>query len=158
LYIEPVLVIAADTTVVIDNLILGKPASADEARAMLQQLRDRQHLVHTGLCVIDTTTGRVLTEAHTAIVTMRNYTDAEIDTYIDSGDPLDKAGAYGIQHPIFRPVSRLDGCFLGVMGLSLCHLLDVLHRIGAPGAIDPLILSKLHEGYYCPLLAKLSAD
>lgn len=153
-----VLIIAADTTVVVDDIILGKPTSAEDARSMLRLLRNRPHLVHTGLCVIDPISGRQLTEAHTARVFMRDYADNEIEAYIATGDPLDKAGAYGIQHPTFRPVARLDGCFLGVMGLSLCHLVDVLRRLDAPSAVNMTMLREVHEGYACRLLSGLAIE
>jgi MAF protein len=110
---RPTYIIAADTTVVLDGDILGKPASPAEAWAMLEALRDRQHEVHTGLCVLETSTGRRIIQTHTALVTMRDYANEEIAGYIATGDPLDKAGAYGIQHAQFRPVRHLEGCFLG---------------------------------------------
>lgn len=146
------IVVAADTTVVLDGAILGKPEDAADARAMLVALRDRVHLVHTGLCVIDPASGREIVETHTAHVTMRDYSEAEIDAYIATGDPLDKAGAYGIQHATFRPVARLDGCFLGVMGLSLCHLVDVLQRLDPAYTVDWQPIAAAHEGFACPLL------
>jgi len=138
-------IIAADTTVALDGEILGKPATADEARQMLCRLRDRDHHVHTAVCVFEEG-GRELTSVHTSVVTMRDYTDREIDAYITGGDPFDKAGAYGVQHPIFRPVARLDGCFLGVMGLSLCDLIPLLRRLAIPDRIDPAALVDAHQG------------
>jgi septum formation protein len=153
--VNPTYIIAADTTVVLNGDILGKPASPAEAWAMLDALRGRQHEVHTGLCVLEPATGRLIVETHTALVTMRDYTNDETDAYIATGDPLDKAGAYGIQHAQFRPVSHLDGCFLGVMGLSLCHLVDVLQRFGTTSAIEFATLEAAHEGYACPLLPRL---
>ncbi len=109
------LIIAADTTVALDETILGKPATADEARSMLVALRGRDHEVHTAVCVL-AGDGREEAVVHTAVVTMRNYSDAEIDAYIATGDPFDKAGAYAIQHSEFHPggrsrrlLSRRDG-------------------------------------------------
>jgi septum formation protein len=138
-------IIAADTTVALDGEILGKPATADEARQMLRRLRGRDHDVHTAVCVIEDG-GRELASVHTSVVTMRDYTDREIEAYIDSGEPFDKAGAYGIQHATFRPVARLDGCFLGVMGLSLCDLIPLLRRLDIPDRFDPATLVDAHQG------------
>jgi MAF protein len=142
---RPIL-IAADTTVALDDEILGKPATAAEARAMLVKLRDRPHDVYTGLCVIDLVDGRELAAVHAAVVSMRAYTDAEIETYIATGDPFDKAGAYSIQHPVFRPVARLSGCFLGVKGLSLCDLIPLLRQLDVPDRFDPATLVDAHQG------------
>ncbi len=152
---ERPIIIAADTTVELNGDILGKPETADEATAMLRRLRNRTHRVHTGLCVIDVTTGQEVVEAHTAVVTMRNYSDAEIDRYVVSGDPMDKAGAYAIQDDVFRPVIGLEGCYLGVMGLSLCHLVDVLQRMDVPLPVVLEPLEEAHDGFACPLLTQL---
>jgi MAF protein len=138
-------IIAADTTVALEGEILGKPATAAEARQMLRRLRARDHDVHTAVCVV-ADGGDELTSVHTSIVTMRDYTDREIEAYIDSGEPFDKAGAYGIQHAAFRPVARLDGCFLGVMGLSLCDLIPLLRRLDVPDRFDPAALVDAHQG------------
>jgi len=150
-----VIVIAADTIVALDKHMLGKPAGGDEAQSMLQALRDRDHKVYTGLALIDLRTGVEVTAFHAAEIHMRPYTDQEIERYVASGDPLDKAGAYAIQHPQFRPAASLDGCYLGVMGLSVCQLLDQLNRLEVPFLADMNILHKAHNGYPCPLLAKL---
>ncbi len=88
---------------------------------------------------------------------MRPYTQTEISQYIASGAPMDKAGAYGIQDPVFRPVSHLDGCFLGVAGLSLCHLIDVLDQMGVPPTGDIGAIKDLHAGYHCPIYAAAEA-
>jgi len=140
------LIIAADTTVALDKTILGKPATAAEARSMLVALRGRDHEVHTAVCVL-AGDGREETVVHTAIVTMRNYSDAEIDAYIATGDPFDKAGAYAIQHPTFSPVAGLSGCYPGVMGLPLCDLIPLLRRLGLPDRFAPAALVDAHRGY-----------
>lgn len=150
------IVVAADTIVVVDGQILGKPASADEAHAMLRQLRNRDHLVHSALHLIDIKTQHHRTGVSTASVTMRNYSDAEIEVYIATGDPLDKAGSYAIQHPIFKPVSALEGCYLGVVGLSLCQLILDLAGLGVSAAWNPEHLLALHEGHACEELSRLS--
>ena len=121
------LVITADTTVLLNGEILGKPRDKAHARQLLFALRGRWHHVITGIAVskID---GQHRIQATSCItpVLMRNYSAAEIDTYIASGDPMDKAGAYGIQHPDFQPTRYIDGCYLNVVGLPLCVLVDVL--------------------------------
>ncbi len=139
-------VIAADTTVALDGAILGKPATADEARQMLARLRGRVHQVHTAVCVADAE-GHEASAVHTAQVTMRDYGDAEIDAYVATGDPFDKAGGYAIQHPVFRPVAALSGCYLGVMGLSLCDLIPMLRALDIPDRYVPSRLVDAHQGY-----------
>lgn len=124
------IVIAADTTVVLDGDMLNKPAGAAEACAMLRRLRGRTHHVHTGLVVLDAGSGRASTAVSTTAVTMRDYDDAEIDAYVASGDPLDKAGSYAIQHAGFRPVAELSGCYTGVVGFPLCRLVGALRERG----------------------------
>lgn len=145
------LLVAADTTVALAGTMLGKPASPAEARQMLRELRGRTHEVHTGLVVVDLANKRQVGGVHTAIVAMRNYSDQEIEAYVASGDPLDKAGAYAIQHPGFRPVAHLEGCYLGVVGLSVCHLLQCLIELEVPLAADFTALHQAHQGYTCPL-------
>ncbi len=140
------LIIAADTTVALDETILGKPATADEVRSMLVALRGRDHEVHTAVCVL-AGDGREEAVVHTAVVTMRNYSDAEIDAYIATGDPFDKAGAYAIQHPTFSPVAGLSGCYPGVMGLPLCDLIPLLRRLGLPDRFAPAALVDAHRGH-----------
>jgi septum formation protein len=111
-------VLGADTIVVLDDRPLGKPADAREARAMLRGLRARPHEVVTGLAVV-APDGTVRTAHAATQVHMRAYDDDEIEAYIASGDPFDKAGAYAIQHPDFRPVARVEGCYCNVIGLPL---------------------------------------
>jgi septum formation protein len=110
-------VLAADTVVVLDDKILGKPSDTGEARTMLVALRGRTHLVHTAVTV--GCDGRFLTETSTSRVTMRAYSPQQLDVYLATGDPLDKAGAYAIQHPEFAPVKRWEGCYTSIMGLPL---------------------------------------
>jgi MAF protein len=116
------LVVAADTIVVLDGEILGKPGGAEEAVQMLRRLRGRSHLVYTGIAVWHPQSRRMVCELAETVVWMRDYDDEEIVAYVDSGDPLDKAGAYAIQHPEFDPVSKVEGCWVNVVGLPLCHL------------------------------------
>jgi nucleoside triphosphate pyrophosphatase len=139
----PAVIVAADTAVV-DLLadlseagiagpgqaILGKPIDAIEAEAMLRRLRGHTHQVYTGLAALRTGDDQLLSDVVVTDVPMRNYSDEEMHAYIASGDPLDKAGAYGIQHPGFRPVQNLQGCYANVMGLPLCHLARLLGSLG----------------------------
>ncbi len=124
------LIIAADTIVVLDDHILGKPAKPAAARAMLVRLRNRDHFVHSAITFLRPQTGQYYTALSSTTVTMRNYTDAEIDAYIATGDSMDKAGGYAIQHHGFAPVARVDGCYAGVMGFPLKHLGAGLARFG----------------------------
>lgn len=137
---RPALILAADTTVADGGAILGKPASDEEARAMLRQLRGRAHQVYTALTLIDTTLGHSHTSIEKSDVWMRDYTDAEIETYIASRDPFDKAGGYAIQNPDFHPVESLNGCYSNVMGLPLCLLVRMLRQFNTepPHDITPL--------------------
>ena len=101
-------------------------------------------------------TAGTITAVHSAAVHMRNYTDDEIAAYIASGDPMDKAGAYAIQNDAFRPVARLDGCYLSVMGLSICQLLQEMQALGIEIKADLTAVAEVHRGYPCPILSRLS--
>ena len=125
-------VIGGDSTVVLRGRSIGKPADAAEAREMLRELRGTEHQVSTGLTVIDLATGRSLTDSLTGDVTMRDFTDAEMEASIASGVPLDKAGAYAIQDMDFRPARLTAGCYSNVVGLPLCRLLEMLTELGYP--------------------------
>ncbi|MBL8147687.1 MAG: Maf family protein, partial [Anaerolineae bacterium] len=117
---EPSAILSADTTVIFDGRILGKPADASEARAMLVALRDTAHTVCTALTLRSTgAPERSRTEHTITTVIMRPYTDAEIEAYIASGDPFDKAGGYAIQHVGFAPVARIEGSQSNVVGLPV---------------------------------------
>ncbi len=126
------LVITADTTVLLNGQILGKPRDEAHARALLLSLRGRWHHVVTGIAVSNKLDGKHRIQAASCItpVLMRAYSKAEIDAYIASADPMDKAGAYGIQNPAFQPTARIDGCYLNVVGLPLCVLVELLADFG----------------------------
>lgn len=154
---ERMIVLAADTTVADGDAILGKPATPDEARAMLRQLRGRVHQVYTALTLIDAASGHSATEIALTDVPMREYADAEIEAYIASGDPFDKAGGYAIQHAGFRPAALASGCYANVVGLPLCHLLRALARFGiAPDADVPLRCQR-HHAYDCDVMGDILA-
>ncbi len=127
---SPALILAADTIVVDGDDVLEKPGDADEATAILKRLRGRTHTVFTATTLLDSDSGRMETRSPGSPVTMRPYTDKEIAAYVASGDPMDKAGAYAIQHAEFHPVSSYGGCFANVMGLPLCEVIALLQRFG----------------------------
>ncbi|MDP2326613.1 MAG: Maf family protein [Dehalococcoidia bacterium] len=131
------LVIGSDTVVAVDGRMLGKPADAGEARAMLTTLRGRTHQVVTGGALVR---AGYVSDAHAATdVTMRPYSDAEIEAFIATGSPFDKAGGYAIQDPAFAPVARFEGCECAVIGLPLWTLRGLLTAAGvetSPPAIE----------------------
>jgi len=127
-------ILGSDTTVVDGNEILGKPVDESDARRMLKQLRGRVHQVYTAIAILQGE--KMVTDLSITDVPMREYSDAEIEAYIKTGDPMDKAGAYAIQHPEFQPVSSLDGCRAGVMGLPMCHVLRTLSRFNINTSAD----------------------
>jgi len=115
--------------VVVDNQILGKPSSAADAAQMLKRLSGREHLVVTGIC-LKTATGAVVDE-ETTRVRFVPLSDREIDDYVSSGEPLDKAGAYAIQGRASRFIDRIEGCYFNVVGLPIALVCKRLKRIAA---------------------------
>lgn len=140
------LILSADTTVVDGEQILGKPETPADAAAMLRQLRNRVHLVHTGVSLLDSDSGQSTTRLTTTRVFMRAYTDAEIAAYVDSGNPMGKAGSYAVQSALFRPVARLDGCYANVMGLPMCTVYAMLAEYGVG---SPTLLTCAPTGSRC---------
>jgi septum formation protein len=122
----PSTVVGGDTIVVLDGRILGKPADKKEANSMLCRLQGRTHTVLTGLCVLDSETGRYLSDFESTEVTFAPMTEEEIDGYIATGEPMDKAGAYGIQGPCAVYISGISGCYYNVVGLPLHKLATML--------------------------------
>jgi len=154
------IVIAADTTVVDtdangNRMILGKPENPDEAENMLRGLRGHTHLVHTALSIYRGQDGRIASDICTTHVPMRNYSDQEIQAYIASGDPMDKAGAYAIQHADFHPVEDLTGCYANVMGLPLCHLTRHLVRMALPPHTNVPVECQHALGYRCTVYPQI---
>ncbi len=129
-------ILAADTTVVIEGKILGKPRDEAEAREMLRTLRGRSHLVFTGVAVL-ASPSLELAGTKCSAVLMRDYSDEEIEAYVSSGRALDKAGAYGVQDD-FHPVAEIRGCYTNVMGLPLCLTVELLQKAGFPFGSSPL--------------------
>jgi predicted house-cleaning NTP pyrophosphatase (Maf/HAM1 superfamily) len=124
---------------------------------MLRRLRGRTHHVHTGIVVVDKDNDRWLSDVASVAVPMRRYTEEEVARYVASGDPLDKAGAYAIQHPEFRPVSGLSDCYAAVVGLPLCHLARALGRLGVPVPGDVPGLCQAQHDYQCPVYRQILA-
>ena len=123
-------VIGADTVVFIDNTILGKPVSRDEARAMLERLSAKTHQVHTGYCICRKATGNFISDCVTTDVSFKKLSAKEIDWYINSGEPFDKAGAYAIQGLGTFLVKRINGSYTNVVGLPVCEILEYLIHEG----------------------------
>lgn len=132
-------VLGADTTVVVDGRRLGKPGSAGEARAMLAELRGRRHEVLTGVALVDARSGRHRVHVERSQVWMREYTDAELEAYVATGGPLDKAGGYAAQDTVFHPARRVEGCYFNVMGLPVCRLGPLLGEFGVASAAGELL-------------------
>jgi septum formation protein len=130
-------VLGADTIVVIDGVALGKPTGPDHAREMLRRLRGREHEVITGVAVVDVASGRVQTSSVVSRVRMAAYGDAEIDVYVASGEPLDKAGAYGIQGTGGALVAGLEGSYTNVVGLPLEETARMLAAFGVVVSAPP---------------------
>jgi septum formation protein len=110
-------VLGADTTVVLDHRVLEKPATAAAAKAMLRALSCKEHTVLTGICLLYP--GGKIVDCEATSVSMVEMSEQEIEEYVASGEPMDKAGAYGIQGLASKFVDRIDGCFFNVMGLPL---------------------------------------
>jgi septum formation protein len=150
--IDPGWILAADTVVALAGVSLGKPADAADARSMLRRLRENVHPVHTGVTLYDAATDRTFTRRVTTEVWMRPYSDAEIETYIASGDPFDKAGGYAIQHAGFAPVARVDRCYANVMGLPLCAVIALLRQVDCDLTLNPRALCQEKFAYDCPAI------
>ena len=145
------LIIAADTTVVLEGKILGKPVDRADAAHMLTFLRNRQHEVITALVILKSGDKSLINECCISNIQMRDYTDQEIQTYVNTDDPLDKAGAYAIQHPQFNPVINFQGCFASVMGMPLCHLERNLRKLEGYPWREMQIICQNFLDYTCPI-------
>lgn len=150
-------VIAADTIVVLDGEILGKPADEAQAHAMLSHLRARDHWVMTAIAVRIAGAKQMLQEVCRTRVQMRKYSDREIKQYVKSGDPMDKAGAYAIQNKTFHPVVDFKGCFASVMGMPLCHLERTLQKIPIDEPNGFATICQNHLKYNCSITNRVMA-
>jgi septum formation protein len=127
---EPAVVIAADTTVEIDGHILGKPASRDDAREMLRRLSGKTHRVLTAIALIRLPDGMKQADLESTSVRFSPLSADEIDEYVATGEPMDKAGGYAIQGRAGRYIERIEGCYFNVVGLPLARLYRNLRELG----------------------------
>jgi MAF protein len=149
-------VIGADTVVALDGTVFGKPSGPEDAADMLRRLRGRAHQVYSGVALYaprQLGEHRGALDCEVAVVPTtawaREYADAEIEAYVASGAPMDKAGAYGIQDTPFRPVARLRGCYASVMGLPLCALDALLRRASIVPPVDVATVCTVLTGVPC---------
>jgi septum formation protein len=133
------LVVAADTVVVLDGEIMGKPESPADAGRMLKKLSGRTHEVFTGFTLIETGTARRIDDFERTAVTFRGLGSWEIDDYVSTGMPMDKAGAYGIQDRSGLFVDRIDGCFYNVVGFPLSRFFEGLKQMLGPETVRGMI-------------------
>jgi MAF protein len=154
------LVVGADTIVVLDGEIIGKPLGAAQAVEILRRLRGRTHQVLTAITVIDAAAEppAELADLVATPVPMRAYSDEEIEAYVATGNPLDKAGAYAIQYAGFQPVDleQFGGCFANVMGLPICRLLRLLAQRGvSPSLSQPAGDCEQFRAGECPIVPQI---
>lgn len=123
-------IIGADTIVFIDNRILGKPSDINEAREMLNLLSGRCHKVVTAFCLLNASTDETVKKAVKSSVTIKNLTDKEIEDYLKTGEPLDKAGAYAAQGIGSFMIENIEGSYTNVVGLPMEELKDALKKTG----------------------------
>ena len=134
-------VIGADTVVVLEDEVLGKPLDEQDAKTMLQKLSGKKHQVFTGICVIDIEKHKKLCNYKRTEVKMAELQEEEIDWYLHTKEPMDKAGAYGIQGYGCTLVEGISGDYYNVMGLPVCRLAQILTGFG----VDPLALAAQKE-------------
>jgi septum formation protein len=128
--VGPAIVLAADTVVVLNDKILGKPSSTEDARHMLQQLSGRTHSVLTGVALVRLPDGERRQFIESTLVHFRPITDEELAAYLATGEPYDKAGSYAIQGLAGRYIPRIEGCYFNVVGLPLSRVLTELKSLG----------------------------
>ena len=124
------IIITADTIVVLDSEVLGKPGSRSEAKKMLSKLSGRTHIVYTGFSLYNSKNNRTITDYEKTLVTFRELGKKEIDDYVDTGSPMDKAGSYGIQDDFGAVfVKKINGDYYNVVGLPLAKLYSNLLKV-----------------------------
>ena len=151
-------IVGSDTTVAIGDDILGKPVDLDDARQMLVRLRGITHEVFTGIAVVRVSDGKIWTDVVRTEVPMRAYSAGEVENYIQTGDCLDKAGAYAIQNPYFQPVASMAGCYASVMGLPLCSLSRLLKKAGIEPGANVAQNCQSAIKYDCPVYLSFLSD
>lgn len=140
-------VIGADTIVLKDGVVLGKPGSIDEARSMLKKLSGEVHQVFTGYSILCKSKNRIFSETVQTEVLFKNLTDEEIEWYIHTKEPFDKAGAYAIQGLGTFLVKRINGSYTNVVGLPVCEVIEFLIQEGIVGLRVPPINRKRETGF-----------
>jgi septum formation protein len=145
------LVLGADTVVVSGREILGKPVDAEDARRMLRLLCNRWHFVITGVALLDSKNGGREARFVETGVRMADYSHADIEDYVSSGEPLDKAGSYAIQGLGGRLVARIEGCYTNVVGLPVCEVAEMLRGFGVTVPAVPALCTD-STGGPCPRL------
>ena len=123
------IILGADTVVVIGDQVLGKPKTPDRAREMLRELRGREHAVITGVALLALPSNQSLVAAESTRVWFSQMSDAEIEEYVLTGEPLDKAGAYAIQGLASRLIPRIEGCYFNVVGLPIARVWAILQQL-----------------------------
>lgn len=138
-------VIGADTVVLINGQILGKPSSPADAKTMLRNLSGNTHQVFTGYCILNRSAGREISDTVVTDVTFKQLTAREIDWYIRTGEPFDKAGAYAIQGMGTFLVRKINGSYTNVVGLPVCEIIEILIREGVMGLEETIDHSHIDE-------------
>jgi len=154
-YPQASLILAADTTVADGGEILGKPLDWLDAERMLKQLRGRIHQVYTAITILIPAENFKANLLCCTDVPMRNYSDRELEDYIRSGDPMDKAGAYAIQNFQFHPVEKFSGCYASVMGLPLCHFSFGIRKFHPDSNNHVANACQKHLQYECPIFERV---
>jgi MAF protein len=149
--LNDLIVIGADTIVIDDNEILGKPIDEDDARRILEQLKGKNHFVLSGIALYNPFSKEIRSRVISTEVIMRDYSEDEIQAYIDSGDPFDKAGAYAIQNQSFNPVPQMTDCYANVMGLPLCDLYVLMKSMDVEANHQVAENCQVSIKYQCPV-------
>ena len=123
------IVVGADTEILVDGEVLGKPNDEGDAARMLSRLSGRTHQAITGVALVDAGTGIEKTWVETTLVTFRELSADEISAYVETGEPMGKAGAYGIQGKAAAFVERIEGCYFNIVGLPLARLVQNLRKM-----------------------------
>lgn len=127
---EEAIIIGADTIVVLNDHIMGKPRDLQDAREMLGQLSGQTHSVHTGLALVDTASGHTAEGVETTAVTFRELSSPQIERFVDAVNPIDRAGAYTVDGPGSLLVERYTGCYQNVLGLPIVRLDKLFRQLG----------------------------
>lgn len=149
--LNDLIVIGADTIVIDDNEILGKPIDEHDARRILEQLKGKNHFVLSGIALYNPFSTEIRSRVISTEVIMRDYSEDEIQAYIDSGDPFDKAGAYAIQNQSFNPVPQMTDCYANVMGLPLCDLYVLMKSMDVEANHQVAENCQVSIKYQCPV-------